>query len=139
MIITCFYFFFSFSALKKPFSGGFLGASGEMFNVYSLIYPLPPPLPNVQCNPRGAVNVYNTGRSRTPTAYFIKKVLSVYSNSMTTIYLSLSAQVAKSTFFMKSPVSVYNTVYVLLTMQEALVVIFVFFNHSCNKHILSMR
>ena len=40
-----------------------------------------------------------------PTAYFIKKVLSVYTHSMTTIYLSLSAQVAKSTFFMKSPVS----------------------------------
>ena len=39
-------------------------------------------------------------------AYFIKKVLSVYTHSMTTIYLSLSAQVAKSTFFMKSPVSV---------------------------------
>jgi len=38
------------------------------------------------------------------TADFIKKVLSVYTNSMTTIYLSLSAQVAKSTFFMKSPV-----------------------------------
>ena len=38
------------------------------------------------------------------TADFIKKVLSVYTHSMTTIYLSLSAQVAKSTFFMKSPV-----------------------------------
>ena len=38
------------------------------------------------------------------TADFIKKVLSLYTNSMTTIYLSLSAQVAKSTFFMKSPV-----------------------------------
>ena len=39
------------------------------------------------------------------TAGFIKKVLSVYTHSMTTIYLSLSAQVAKSTFFMKSPVA----------------------------------
>ena len=39
------------------------------------------------------------------TADFIKKVLSVYTHSVTTIYLSLSAQVAKSTFFMKSPVA----------------------------------
>ena len=39
-----------------------------------------------------------------PTADFIKKVLSVYNHSKTTIYLSLSAHVAKSTFFMKSPV-----------------------------------
>ena len=39
------------------------------------------------------------------TADFIKKVLSVYTHSMTTIYLSLSAQVARSTFFMKSPVT----------------------------------
>ena len=31
------------------------------------------------------------------TADFIKKVLSVYTHSMTTIYLSLSAQVAMST------------------------------------------
>ena len=38
------------------------------------------------------------------TAGFIKKVLSVYTHSMTTIYLSQSTQVAKSTFFMKSPV-----------------------------------
>ena len=37
------------------------------------------------------------------TADFIKKVLSVYTHSMTTIYLFLRAQVAKSTFFMKSP------------------------------------
>ena len=37
------------------------------------------------------------------TADFIKRVLSVYTHSMTTIYLSQSAQVAKSTFFMKSP------------------------------------
>ena len=35
---------------------------------------------------------------------FIKNVLSVYTHSMMTIYLSQSAQVAKSTFFMKSPV-----------------------------------
>ena len=41
------------------------------------------------------------------TADFIKKVLSVYTHSMTTIYLSLSAQVARSTFFMKSPVPVW--------------------------------
>ena len=38
------------------------------------------------------------------TADFIKKVLSVYTHSMTTIYLSLVVQVAKSTFLMKSPV-----------------------------------
>ena len=41
---------------------------------------------------------------RFTTADFIKKVLSVYTHSMTTIYLSMSTQVAKSTFFMKSPV-----------------------------------
>ena len=35
-----------------------------------------------------------------PTGGFMKKVLSVYTHSMTTIYLSLSAQVAISTFFM---------------------------------------
>ena len=34
----------------------------------------------------------------TDTADFIKKVLSVYTHATTTIYLSLSAQVAKSTF-----------------------------------------
>ena len=39
------------------------------------------------------------------TGGFMKKVLSVYNHSLTTIYLSLSAQVAISTFFMKSPVS----------------------------------
>ena len=39
------------------------------------------------------------------TGGFMKKVLSVYTHSMTTIYLSLSAQVAISTFFMKSPLS----------------------------------
>ena len=39
------------------------------------------------------------------TADFIKKVLSVNTRSMAIIYLSLSIQVAKSTFFMKSPVS----------------------------------
>ena len=38
------------------------------------------------------------------TADFIKKVLSVYIHSKATIYLSLSAQVTESTFFMKSPV-----------------------------------
>ena len=38
------------------------------------------------------------------TADFIKKVLGVYTHSKATIYLSLSAQVAESTFFMKSPV-----------------------------------
>ena len=37
----------------------------------------------------------------------MKKVLSVYTHSMTTIYLSLSAQVAISTFFMKSPLDQY--------------------------------
>ena len=35
----------------------------------------------------------------------IKMVLAVYTHSMTTIYPFLRAQVAKSTFFMKSPVS----------------------------------
>ena len=41
------------------------------------------------------------------TADFIKKVLSVYTPSITTIYLSLSARyLAKSTFFMKSPLLV---------------------------------
>ena len=40
------------------------------------------------------------------TADFIIKVLGVYTSSMETINLSLSAQVAKSTFFMKSPVGV---------------------------------
>ena len=39
------------------------------------------------------------------TGGFMKKVLSVYTHSMTTIYLSLSAQVAISTFFMKSPLA----------------------------------
>ena len=39
------------------------------------------------------------------TADFIKKVLSVYTHSMTTLYLSLSVQVANSTFFMKSTVA----------------------------------
>ena len=38
------------------------------------------------------------------TVDFIKKVLSVYTHLMKTIYLFLSTQVAKSTFFMKSPV-----------------------------------
>ena len=40
------------------------------------------------------------------TADFIEKVLSVYTHLITTIsiYLSLSAQLAKSTFFMNSPV-----------------------------------
>ena len=40
------------------------------------------------------------------TADFIKMILVVYTHSMTTIYLSLTAQVAKSTFLMKSSVSV---------------------------------
>ena len=38
------------------------------------------------------------------TAVLIKKVLGVYNHSMETIYLSLRAQVAVGTFFMKSPV-----------------------------------
>ena len=49
--------------------------------------------------------------SKLSTADFIKKVLSVYTQSMTTIDLSLSAQVAKSTFFMKSPVYYYNKIF----------------------------
>ena len=39
----------------------------------------------------------------------MKKVLSVYTHSMTTIYLSLSAQVAISAFFMKSPLPDFET------------------------------
>ena len=37
-------------------------------------------------------------------SWFHKKVLGVYTYSMETIYLSLRAQVAVGTFFMKSPV-----------------------------------
>ena len=48
--------------------------------------------------------IYNYLLGILTTADFIKKVLTVYSHSMTTIYRSLSAQVAKSTFFMKSRV-----------------------------------
>ena len=47
------------------------------------------------------------------TGGFMKKVLSVYTHSMTTIYLSLSAQVAISTFFMKSPLS-HTSIYIIL-------------------------
>ena len=50
------------------------------------------------------LNFIFTSSWPTLTADFIKKVLSVYTHSMTTIYLSLSAQVAKSTSFMKFPV-----------------------------------
>ena len=46
----------------------------------------------------------NRESDRGATADFIKNVLSVYTHSMTTIYLSLIAQVAISTFYMKSPV-----------------------------------
>ena len=45
------------------------------------------------------------------TADFIKKVISVYTHSMETIYLSLSVQVAKSTFFMKCPVCRFTHYY----------------------------
>ena len=38
------------------------------------------------------------------TADFIKKVLGVYTRSMDTMYLSLRAQIAVGTFFMKSSV-----------------------------------
>ena len=44
-----------------------------------------------------------------------KKVLSVYTHSMATIYLSLSAQLAKSTFFIKSPV--LNTSYTVAVLR----------------------
>ena len=47
---------------------------------------------------------YQPEKTYFDTADFIKMVLSVYTYLMTTIYLSLSAQVARSTFFMKSPV-----------------------------------
>ena len=40
-----------------------------------------------------------------PTADFILKVLAVYIYPMETMYLSLRAQVAVGTFFMKSPIS----------------------------------
>ena len=43
--------------------------------------------------------------------WFHIKVLGVYTHSMETIYLSLSAQVAVGTFFMKSPVHLYLTYY----------------------------
>ena len=48
----------------------------------------------------------------THTADFIKKVLGVYTHSVETIYLSLSAQVAVGTFFMKSSVCIciYNNI-----------------------------
>ena len=49
------------------------------------------------------------------TGGFMKKVLSVYTHSMTTIYLSLSAQVAISTFFMKSPL-LYYSVYIIVSI-----------------------
>ena len=48
--------------------------------------------------------------SQYTTADFIKKVLSVHSHSMTTIYLSRSAQVDRRIFFMKSPVCQINKV-----------------------------
>ena len=44
-----------------------------------------------------------------------KKVLGVYTRAMETIYLSLSAQVAVGTFFMKSPVRKRN---LLLKLKE---------------------
>jgi len=47
------------------------------------------------------IKVKNTSKT---TADFMKKVPSVYTNSMKTIYLSLSAQVAEWTIFRKSPV-----------------------------------
>ena len=43
---------------------------------------------------------------------FILKVLGVYTCSMETIYLSMRAQVAVGTFFMKSPVSIYLSIYI---------------------------
>ena len=51
------------------------------------------------------------------TADFIKKVLSVYTHSMTTIYLSLSTQVATSTFFMKSPVLKHKHTYFIAILR----------------------
>ena len=47
---------------------------------------------------------HNIQNVKLHTADFIKKVLSVYTHSMATIFLSRSTQVAESTFFMKSPV-----------------------------------
>ena len=35
--------------------------------------------------------------------------------------------------------SVYDTVYVLLTIQKVLVIIFVFFSLLCNKHIVTYK
>ena len=47
------------------------------------------------------------------TADFIKNVLLVYTHPMTTIYLSLSVQVAESTFFMKSPVYQMSSIHTI--------------------------
>ena len=48
------------------------------------------------------------------TGSFMKKVLSVYTHLMTTIYLSLSAQIAISTFFMKSPLGDVTALFLFL-------------------------
>ena len=61
-------------------------------------------LVSVPFTPKIYINSIRARLCEVHTADFIKKVLSVYIHSMTTIYLSMSAQVAKSTFFMKSPV-----------------------------------
>ena len=54
----------------------------------------------------------------TNTTEFIKKVLSVYTHSMATISLSLSVQVAKSTFFMKSPVCTMCSMIAISSMAD---------------------
>ena len=58
-------------------------------------------------------------------------VLSVYTDSMTTIYLSMCAQVAISTFFMKSPVA--NSIKGFL--YETLCII-TFMKHEEKKHFI---
>ena len=52
--------------------------------------------------------VKDNQKSKVGTADFRKKVLSVYTHSTKTIYLSLSAQVAKSTFFHEIPSSIIS-------------------------------
>ena len=53
------------------------------------------------------------------TADFIKKVLLVYTHSMTSIYQSLSSKVSISTFFMKSPVAQTSiTLFFLLLLER---------------------
>ena len=76
------------------------------------------PVMFVKANKQCALGIYRGD--------FMKKVLSVYTHSMTTIYLSLSAQVAISTFFMKSPLQ-----YTLNFITSFTPVLFVKANKQC--------